>query len=352
MKINGSLNYIKLLLLLTGFLIASCDNESRSRGEYTDVKLNIDWIAGPDYIGLYIADELGYFEKKHIDLTIIQGNGAETSALQLVEGGIDIGTTTVDALLRLVRNRDIPETSYPKIISVIFPTNPVVLISPYHEPMREIPSLDSDESRCPRLAENNISIEGCYRIGFSDTTSVTYAQFNYLLDQIKNPAVTLVQVSWDGPRRLSNGDIDAVLGYATDIPPELASIGYKYTLVPLSKLGINVAGQVLAFSAKTNLTDETIKSVNEAVIQGWEYTKRKTPQAARLFVSRFPEFEYEKTLNAIEETLDYLPVNYHKAPSNAYSSDETILEALQRTDKYITKSTKNMKQINYENFIP
>jgi len=72
-------------------------------------------VAGPDYIGFFVANELGYYKDEGLSVSIRSGNGAESAAKLLASNTIAIGTTTVDALIRqqIARRNQVPKGSTP-----------------------------------------------------------------------------------------------------------------------------------------------------------------------------------------------------------------------------------------------
>lgn len=321
-----SLRYLALLLL--GVVLSGCGEQSAPRKERT-VQFHIDWTPGIDYAGAYVAREKGFFKEAGFDVSIIPGNGAEESAALMSQDRIGIGTTTADALLRLAHTGN---EQLPKVAAVVFTRNPVVLVASGDTKIRNLPDLKGK------------------RIGFSEETSVTFRQFSYLLNQspdLKRGDVELVKVLWDGPRRLMAGDVDAVLGYATDVPVELEANGFKHSVIRLELWGIKVASQVVAVSSALKLSREETGRFVEAMVKGWEYARNNGDETVALLRMRFPALgDARKLKRGLEETVKLLPEVIPNQAYEAYTGRGVIERALQESDVVVSRMETAPKPID------
>ena len=77
------------LLLLTA-LLASCASLQPTPADQTDeltpVVLMLDWVPNTNHVGLFVADELGYFQEAGLQVEIIEPG--EVFAEQAVIGGV------------------------------------------------------------------------------------------------------------------------------------------------------------------------------------------------------------------------------------------------------------------------
>lgn len=77
------------LILMISVSMAGCKNE-KQEGALTEVTLN-EVAHSYFYAPMYVAIELGYFEDEGIDLSLVNGNGADSTMTALVSGEADIG---------------------------------------------------------------------------------------------------------------------------------------------------------------------------------------------------------------------------------------------------------------------
>lgn len=267
------------------------DNEVKA---LTEVVFHIDWIHGVDYIGYYIADEKGFYNDEGLKVTINTGNGAPQAAQLIGIGKIRVGTTTGDAIV-LAQHQSVPVMA----VAVIFPRNPVVLLSRADSPIRQLSELVGK------------------RLGYHET-SITYKQFLALAQRkgLNTNEVKLVEVGWGGAAELMQGTIDAVLAYTTDKPVELEARGERPHELRFDELGMEIIGQCIAVSKSTIEAKrkedqkgewETIQKFVRASIKGWEYARNNPDDAVGLFVRRFADQDEAKVRIGFQKTVELLP---------------------------------------------
>ncbi len=350
------------LTLFVGILwtlfFSSCgsDNQEKSSNKAaTKIDFHIDWSPGPDYIGFFVSDELGYYAEEGLQVKIKSGSGAEQAAKLIKSNAIKIGTTTVDALIRqelALENEDgqkkgkipyqsrISKKNTPKIAAIVFVTNPVVLVTQKDIPINKIEDL-----------------EKLKKIGYSQKTSVTYTQFMSLLSKYPelkvNEEKLLEKVGWNGPQEFQNGNVDGVLAYATDVPPELKSQGIAFNIKRLAYFGLKIPGQCIAVAPNAEISQDSLQRFLRASVRGWEYARENPKSAADIFVARFPGQNREKALTAINYTMELLPPVLGGRAIPAYTSPERIRDQVKSAIGIvadvvgITVTEKNTQEIVY-----
>lgn len=342
--------FILLFSLLSLFMVPSCDNEAGKTKTSQPVEFDffIDWSPGPDYIGFYVSDEKGYYSKEGISINIRSGNGAETAATLLKSGAIKIGTTTVDALVRqefkqreqIVRQgssqKGVRSPEPPKIVAIVFVTNPVVILTRKDLPVHKLENLAG------------------MKIGYSEQTSVTFTQFTILLDTHPSlkKAIKLVKVGWNGPQEFQAGHIDGLLAYATDVPPELKMQGIPFNMRRLADFGMTVPGQCIAISSKCRdqLSANVLNRFLRASIKGWEFARANPEKSADLFVAKFPGQNKKKTSESIKYTVELLPPVFGDQYLAAYTSVRDLKSQVKSAINVLsTVIDVNMLNINISN---
>lgn len=105
-------------MFLTTSVLASCSilqpTPVDRTGDLTPVVLMLDWVPNTNHVGLYVADELGYFEDQGLDVEIIEPG--EVFAEQAVIGGVADFGISFQEQMTLARADDIPLVSVAAII--------------------------------------------------------------------------------------------------------------------------------------------------------------------------------------------------------------------------------------------
>jgi hypothetical protein len=327
--------------------LAGC-NQQRPATALEAIDFHIDWTPGVDYIGFFIAKERGTFENAGFDVTIVPGSGAEAAVELFTGGGISIGTTTVDAVLRAARSGQFEPAALPKIAAVMFQRNPVVLLSAASRPVTRVSEL---------LGR---------RIGYSEETSVTYRQIVTLLrmqlpgawdpdgppPDLRRPVaddkVQLVRVDYDGPRRLVAGEVDTIVAYATDAPVTLAMQDYPFDLRYLSGFNLDMAGMCVC--VRPAGFDDQAKAARlvDAACQGWLDTVADQEDALRTLTSRHPQIRMEMAERGLAQTLPLLP---QRQAIEAYTSDEDVARAITRTNATLNQMDATQVALDPADFL-
>jgi ABC-type nitrate/sulfonate/bicarbonate transport system substrate-binding protein len=304
------------------------------RGGKQAVNFHIDWTPGVDYIGFFIARELGRFADAGYDASIVPGSGAEPAALSLGKGAIGIGTTTIDAYLSALRAGVFSAGRVPKVAAVIFQKNPVVLLSSTARPIVD--------------ARNLVG----RKIGFSEETSVTFRQLQLLVSKqlpgirvkktlyddaltVGPNEVALVEVGYDGPRRLMAGKLDTLVAYATDAPVELKRERFDYQQRFMSDFGLKMAGMCVCTTPRLGGRDTALALV-KAACQGWDDTRNDPEGAVKKFIALYPEARLEDARFSLQQTLPLLP---QTTGFEAYGAPKVIQDALLQSNEVLDAAT-------------
>ena len=111
-----------VVLLLTGCWQKTPEPQP---AKLKSVKLLIDWKAEPTYAGFYISRKRGSYKSRGIDLEIVEGNGATTSAQVIGSGQSYFIGSCSGAATAIARSKGIPVKS----VAVYYPNVPTVLYS-------------------------------------------------------------------------------------------------------------------------------------------------------------------------------------------------------------------------------
>ncbi len=105
-------------IFLISILLTSCSTlqptPADRSGELTPVVLMLDWVPNTNHVGLFVADELGYFEEQGLDVEIIEPG--EVFAEQAVIGDVADFGISFQEQVTLARADDIPLVSIAAII--------------------------------------------------------------------------------------------------------------------------------------------------------------------------------------------------------------------------------------------
>lgn len=94
--------FLCALCVLCGLCAISCDKDGQSTGPATQavkVKLQLNWVAEPQFGGFYEAERIGAFKKHGLDVEIVAG-GAGTPTVQMIgAGSVPFGIVSADEIV-------------------------------------------------------------------------------------------------------------------------------------------------------------------------------------------------------------------------------------------------------------
>jgi ABC-type nitrate/sulfonate/bicarbonate transport system substrate-binding protein len=309
--------------LALAFALSSCGNSDprpvvRSTENLDPVEFALDW-SGPEYLGFYTAQTMGYYADRGLNVTLMPGAGSAATARGILDGDIGFGTVSANAVIREIIDRAGPAgvsaDSIPRIPAIIFPHSPSVIIT----------------ARNRRISTPQ-DLAGL-KIGYTSEVSEAFRQFKEFLGL--NPGleekITLKEFLLEGARQLQSGEIDALVTYMMDVPPGLELDGFEYNATLLSDLGLVVPSQCIIVGSGAQVAPETVTAVIEASCEGWEYVRRNQTTAAKLYDKMLPGQDLRKIEIVARHTSDLLPPPSPSSIAAAYTDPALIEEALRRS---------------------
>ena len=273
-----------IILRLTGLLIiavmyivscktydapnAGTNKNTDAPGDLKRVKLLIDWKAEPTYAGFYIAKEKGFYAKRGVDVEIVEGNGANTSAQIIGEGNsYFIGSCSGEATA-IARSKGIPIRS----LAVFYPNVPTVLYSRADTPIRR--------------PEDMIG----KRIGLI-TGSISVDEYRGLIaaNNVDRSKIKEVDAGFDVAPLLSK-QVDALMNYEELTPVELRLKGYDIVTMKFADFGIKAYSlNLIVNESKMQSEGDIVKAITDATIEGYQFLRSNPDESAQIFSKLYPE---------------------------------------------------------------
>jgi len=232
------------------------------------VDLLIDWKPAPTYAGFYIARETGAFQRRGLEVRIVEGHGAIVAA-QMRGAGKEywIGSSSA-AATAIGRSRDLPIRS----LAVYYRRTPTVIYS-----------RAEDRIDAPRDLIGK-------RVGLV-RGSTTVDEYRALLsaNRIDRSRIREIEVEQNN-NALFDKEVDALLDYEEITPAELLSQGKRITVMRLADYGVRLYSLNLVVNEAAWMTREkTARLVAEAVTEGYQFVRDRTAEAASIFGKLFPD---------------------------------------------------------------
>lgn len=262
-----------LVLALAASALTACDRKPEATApaasaQLRKVKLLLDWRAEPTYAAFYIAKERGEFAKRGLDVELVEGSGATTSA-QLIAAGTQyvIGSNSGEATA-IARSQGLPIKS----VAVYYRDVPTVIYSRADTPIRTPKDL---VGRRMGLISGSITTDEYRALASANN-----------LDRSK---VKEVGAGFDVAPLLTK-QVDGLMNYAELTPVELRLQGHKIETLRLADYGVHAYSLNLIANDKILQSDpKMVADVTAATNAGFAFVRENPAEAARIFSSLFPD---------------------------------------------------------------
>lgn len=257
------LPYVIILILL-----GACGGAARPAGDLTPVTFMAGFVpqANLPFVGVYVAEHLGYFEENGLDVTIQHSAGGGEHLQLLAAGDVDI--TTQDAAVLLQRRAD--------------PGLPLVSIG-----------LIGQKGQQAFVALEDSGIESPAdwvgrSVGFKGTPP---PDLFAILDAagVDVSQVDLVNVGFD-PRVLTEGQVDVYPVFKSNEPNTLASMGFSVRMWEAADFGAPTLGLAYVATEEMVANDpEMLTAFMEAAIRGIAYAQANPEEAVEVVMDHVGE---------------------------------------------------------------
>ncbi len=274
-------------LVATG---AAAQNQPPPPLQHVDILL--DWKPLPTYAGFFLAKELGAFERRGLDVSFGEVQGATPAAEAIGQGTKYWIGSSSGAATAIGRSKGQPIKS---------------LAVYYHKTPSAIFTRTEDRIAHPRdLVGKKVGlVKG----------SITNEEYRAMLglNRIDGSKIEVVTVDWD-PWALLEKKVDALIDYEEMTPAELLAEGRRILVMRLSDFGVRmyslnliVNDQAWADPAKKAIAQKIVEAVQEGYSLVAERPGDAAAQYSRMFPRPAPRF-VERSMGSVSQQLLPLPV--------------------------------------------
>jgi NitT/TauT family transport system substrate-binding protein len=259
--------------------------------ELKPVTLQLNWFHEAEFVGYYVAEAKGFYERQGLDVTILEGGPGTPAREKLLSGEATFAITS------FAEQRDLVVAGKPSVaVMSAFQIPPLVIFS---------------------LADSGIA-EPADLVGKKVGTTTSY--WKNVLQQTLTAAgvdagkVTEVDVTTDQMQMLYDGTVDAWLGYAQDEPIRAEMAGHAVRSIFPADFGIGGYEGLLITQRSTLSSDPLlVKAFIRATYDGWRYAVEHADEAAEILVKWAPDngLEFQKlAVRAVIPLVDVAQVPF------------------------------------------
>jgi ABC-type nitrate/sulfonate/bicarbonate transport system substrate-binding protein len=215
------------------------------------------WVYDAEFIGYFVAKDLGYYSAAGIDINILPGGPDVIPESALLAGKAPLALTTPDTTVKAIAERGAPF----RIIGAQFQKNPLGVVSLRDKPVRTPADLIGKTVAVPPV-------------------NLSAVQALLKFNKIDRRAVRIVPYQFD-PTPLIQGEIDATVDFVTDVPFTVGRAGKQTVSFLLYDFGVPL------FNDTITVTQDFI-AANRPLLVRWLRAGRKGWQENFKDPSRYP----------------------------------------------------------------
>jgi ABC-type nitrate/sulfonate/bicarbonate transport system substrate-binding protein len=284
----------------------------------TRVDVLLDWKALPTYAGFFLAKDLGAFERRGLDVTFGEVQGATPAAEAIGNGskywiGSSSGTATA-----IGRSKGLPIRS----LAVYYRKTPSAIYS-----------RAEDRIAHPRDLYGK-------KLGLVPG-SITNEEFRALvgLNRLDRDKIQQVAVDWD-PWALLEKRVDAMIDYEEMTPAELLAEGRRIIVMRLSDFGVRSYSLNLIVNDEAWASPEKraiARKIADAVQEGYSLVNERPADAASHFSRLYPRLApryVDRSMVSVASQLSPTPVGGQTR--QGWEETITLLNSLKLLSKPVT----------------
>jgi ABC-type nitrate/sulfonate/bicarbonate transport system substrate-binding protein len=247
--------------------------------EMAPAVMQLGWIANVEYMGMFIADDAGYYADEGLGMSIEPGGPAISVAPIVASGKALVGLDSTDTIARARA-----EGAKLKVIGAELQRNPTSVMSLASNPIKTPQDLVGKKFG---VQQNGYQI----------------IQAFLKTNNVDPKDVTIVPVQFD-PAPLVNGEVDAFMSFLTNQPIQLDLKGIANTNFLLSDFGYVEWADCLIVT-EDSLADPTkrkqLVGIVRGTVRGWQDAVADPSKGATLAVEK-----YGKAFNLDQHTQDLI----------------------------------------------
>jgi ABC-type nitrate/sulfonate/bicarbonate transport system substrate-binding protein len=227
--------------------------------------MQLGWIANVEYMGMFIADDAGYYKDEGLDMEIVPGGPAVSVSPIVVSGKALVGLDSVDTIARARA-----EGAKLKLIGAELQRNPTAVMSLADKPIKTPQDLVGKKFG---VQQNGVEIINLF----------------FRMNKIDPASVTIVPVQFD-PAPLVAGEVDAFMSFLTNQPVQLKLKGIDTNNFLLSDYGYTAWADCLVVH-EDSLADaakrKELVGMVRGTVRGWQDAVKDPKRGATLAVEKY-----------------------------------------------------------------
>ncbi|QEW23468.1 Putative thiamine biosynthesis protein (plasmid) [Paracoccaceae bacterium] len=263
------------------------------------VTVLLDWFINPDHAPLLVAEQIGAFEKRGLDIEIVQPSDPSMPPRLLGAGQGDIAISYQPQLYMLAE-QELPVTRVATLVD---------------SPLNVLASIEG------KGIETIADLKG-KKIGYS-VSGVEEATLAAMLQSggLSLDDVEMVNVNFQLVASLLADRVDAVIGgYRNFEATEIRQQGYEPKMFLIEEHGVPMYDELIVLARKGEENSEMVKSFVAALKEGTAYLLEHPDETWEQFRVDYPDLDNELNKVAWKDTLPMFATDPGKLDTDRYQA--------------------------------
>ena len=301
MKPNRSRLYATAALTLAAALLAACASSASPGGgggsgsgsgapAVSKLTVELDWVPNPDHVGLYYAQNKGYFGRNHLTVSFQTPSNAADPIKLVGLSKVDLAIS-YESEMFYGQQENLPVTAVATIVPV--PLNSLIVT-----PKDHVTSLS-------QMAGKKVGITGIPSDGAIMASMVKAAG-------LKPSQVSTETVGFNLVPSLLSGKVDAIIGGYRNVEAiQIAQeMGHKPAVFPASELGVPSYAELVLVANRNRLASSpgyasAVRRFVKALVAGTD-AARKDPSGATQIMEQVSQYKVAFLQRSVPYTLSLL----------------------------------------------
>lgn len=252
-----------LLMVILTIILTSCGQAQATPDKVT---VQLSWFHSAEFVGFYVAKELGYYAEQNLDVTLVIGGPEVNPVESVVDGSAQFGVASGDGIIRAqAEQKDVIA------VSSIFRKSPLVAIA-----------LPESGIRVPKdLVGKTVGV-------ISTNLDTTWdIQFIAMLKKLNIDPASIKFVGnekFHGADDLLSGRMDASSGnFLSNEPLQAKEDGHEIVAIYYSDYGIEFYSNTIFTSSKLRTENSNlVQRFIQATLKGYQYSIEHAKEAAKI----------------------------------------------------------------------
>ena len=272
------------------FLLTGCDLNSNNEQTNQKVTFMLDWLPNTNHTGIYVAKEMGFYEKYNIDIQIL--NPSEQSTIALVAAGkADLAIFFQDSLAMALDNSpDMPITA----VAAVIQHNTAGLMSLKQNNITSFKDLENKT-----YATSGEEVELAILKQVMENENADFEKVNLYYSTVTD-AISALQTNVDAVYVFEGWDA---------MKAKVANIEYNFLKIADYETALDFYTPIIIANNDFLAENESlVKDFLKATKEGYEYAIENPEEAAEILYKYAPEYDLEMLI----ESQKFLNEEYKK----------------------------------------